>query len=164
MVQNAGLEPDSLSPERLSDFPGHTAGKVSHSEFSSLVLFPDFSKLDSWIKGWGWGSLGTSTGQRSSLSWRLVQCDFPVSQESHWLRGKALEGVPGMAPCLPLQPAWGEPEQLPVEAAASGRRSGSGRAWAGRGCPRCPGDLGVAFCQASVGAWFLHKAIMCWEN
>lgn len=42
MVKDAGSE---LSPERVSDLPGHAAG-----EEHSSVLFPDLFTLDPWIR------------------------------------------------------------------------------------------------------------------
>lgn len=63
MVKDAGSEPACLSPERLSDLPGHTAGEQhSHGEFPSPALCPDLSTLGSLIPGQGWGSPGTSAG------------------------------------------------------------------------------------------------------
>lgn len=86
-------------------------------------------------------------GKGQSLAGPLGDFSFPLSRDS----------------------SWGKPEQLPLSThnpvrLDASRQSGSHMVQAGWGCPGRPGDLVVAFCQASVGAWFPHKAIMYWEN
>ena len=70
------------------------------------------------------------------------------------LPSRALAGVSRHSCASYTQPSGGRCLQ------AERKLHGPGRV----GVPWRPADLGVAFCQASVGAWFPHKAIMFWEN
>lgn len=91
----------------------------------------------------------------------LGQWDFLLSLDRHLVRGNALEALWRTAPevnlsSCPVYPQSSRGSCFQVE----GKLQGPGRV----GVPWCPADLGMVSRQASVGAWFPHKAIMYWEN